>query len=71
MDGFVKMLVAAGSRVYEIAVDAVVQASVTRQPVAFTFHDVLAIAMPGDSVHNVLEDWSIDFVAGAWRAAGA
>ncbi len=70
MENLVTMRVNPNSRVCDVARAAVERANRTLDPVAFKFHGVLGIAMPGDSIDGVLDDWAVDFVAVAWRAAG-
>ncbi len=70
MNNLVTMRVAPNSNVCDVARAAVERANRTLDPVAFKFLGVLGIAMPGDSVDGILDDWAIDFVSVGWRAAG-
>ncbi len=70
MDNLITMRVNPNSRVCDVARAAVDRANRTLDPVAFKFQGVLGIAMPGDSIDGVLDDWAVDFIAVAWRAAG-
>lgn len=68
MENFITLRVPPNSRVADVARAAVEQANRVLEPVAFRFNGVLGIAMPGDSIDGVLDDWAIDFMAIAWRA---
>lgn len=63
MESFITLRVPPNSRVADIAKAAVEQANRTLEPVAFRFNGVLGIAMPGDSIDGVLDDWAVDFMA--------
>lgn len=71
MNNLITMRVAPNSRVCDVARAAVDRANRTLDPVAFNVLGVLGIAMPGDSVDGVLDDWSVDFVSVGWRSAGS
>lgn len=45
----------------DIAAQATTQAGATAVPVRFTFHGVVAIAMPGDTVDSLVSAWTDDF----------